>query len=63
MTITEWLQEGFEKAFPGVELPEIKDALERAGFELLGVWSDFDFTAPEEHTERWYFAARAKKNT
>ena len=24
MTITEWLQEGFEKAFPGVELPEIK---------------------------------------
>lgn len=24
MTITEWLQEGFTKAFPGVELPEIK---------------------------------------
>ena len=24
MTITEWLQEGFSKAFPGVELPEIK---------------------------------------
>ena len=24
MTITEWLQDGFEKAFPGVELPEIK---------------------------------------
>jgi len=24
MTITEWLKEGFEKAFPGVELPEIK---------------------------------------
>ena len=24
MTITEWLKDGFEKAFPGVELPEIK---------------------------------------
>ena len=24
MTITEWLQDGFAKAFPGVELPEIK---------------------------------------
>jgi arginyl-tRNA synthetase len=24
MTITEWLQEGFSKAFPGVELPEIR---------------------------------------
>jgi arginyl-tRNA synthetase len=24
MTITEWLKEGFEKAFPGVEIPEIK---------------------------------------
>ena len=24
MTITEWLQDGFSKAFPGVELPEIK---------------------------------------
>ena len=24
MTITEWLKDGFEKAFPGVDLPEIK---------------------------------------
>ena len=24
MTITEWLKDGFEKAFPGLELPEIK---------------------------------------
>jgi hypothetical protein len=45
------------------ELSEIKDALSRAGFEFLGVWADFDFTAPTERTERWYFAARAKKNT
>ena len=45
------------------ELSEIKDALARAGFEFLGVWADFDFAAPEANTERWYFAARAKKNT
>ena len=45
------------------ELQEIKDALCRAGFELLGVWADFDFQAPTDCTERWYFAARAKKNT
>ena len=45
------------------EFSEIKAALDRAGFEFLGVWADFDFTAPTERTERWYFAARAKKNT
>jgi SAM-dependent methyltransferase len=45
------------------ELSEIQEALDRAGFACLGVWADFDFTAPTERTERWYFAARAKKNT
>ena len=45
------------------ELFEIQEALDRAGFACLGVWADFDFTAPTERTERWYFAARAKKNT
>lgn len=42
-------------------LDEIKAALAGAGMELLGVWSDFDFSEPGENTERWYFAARAKK--
>lgn len=42
-------------------LDEIKTALAGAGMELLGVWSDFDFSEPLENTERWYFAARAKK--
>ncbi len=42
-------------------LDEIKAALTEAGLELLGVWSDFDFSAPTDTTERWYFAARAIK--
>ena len=42
-------------------LDEITDALRKAGFELLGVWSDFSFSAPTDTTERWYFAARAIK--
>ena len=40
---------------------EITSALKFARLELLGVWSDFSFSAPDERTERWYFAARAKK--
>ena len=42
-------------------LGEIKAALERAGFEYLGCFGDFDFGEPKETTERWYIAARAKK--
>ena len=42
-------------------LDEIKDALRRADLEFLGVWSDFRFSAPDDTTERWYFAARAIK--
>ena len=43
------------------ELNELTDALNANRFELLGVWSDFQFSAPTESTERWYIAARAKK--
>jgi SAM-dependent methyltransferase len=43
------------------ELTEIKDALAAAKLELVGVWSDFAYTAPTEKTERWYFCARSKK--
>ncbi len=42
-------------------MQEIEKALAEAGLELLGVWSDWQFSAPDEKTERWYFAARAKK--
>ena len=43
------------------ELAEIEGALQRADFELLGVWADFAFKPANDTTERWYFAARAKK--
>lgn len=35
--------------------------LRECGFDLLGIWKDFDFSAPTEHTERYYFAARCLK--
>ncbi len=42
-------------------MQEIEAALSGAGLELLGVWSDWSFSKPDSSTERWYFAARAKK--
>lgn len=42
-------------------LDEIKASLKKANLELLGVWSDYAFSTPTDTTERWYFAARAKK--
>ncbi len=44
------------------ELDDVLSALEQAELEFLGVWSDFKFSATSENTERWYFAARAKKS-
>ena len=44
------------------EQSEILDTLKHTGFEILGVWSDFDFSSPAPDTERWYFAARAIKD-
>ncbi len=40
---------------------EIENTLADCGFELLGVFADFGFGAPDSNTERWYFIARAKK--
>lgn len=42
-------------------LEEVTAALEKAGLELLGVFSDWNFSEPNAETERWYFAARAIK--
>ena len=39
----------------------LRRLLEQAGFEWIGVFGGFDFSAPKETTERWYIAARAKK--
>lgn len=35
--------------------------LEKNGFELLGVYGDYEFGAPKNDCERWYICARAKK--
>ena len=40
---------------------EILEALNASGFELIDIYKDYDFGAPEQNTERWYFVARAKK--
>ena len=36
-------------------------ALVGAGFELIGIFSDFGFSEINDTDERWYIAARAKK--
>ena len=43
------------------ELETVRELLENCGFEILGIYSDHDFTECNETTERWYIAARAKK--
>ena len=43
-------------------MEEILNALKASNLELLGVWSDFQFSTPTDTTERWYFAARAVKS-
>lgn len=42
-------------------LDEVKEALVESGFEIIGVFGDIDFSAPENDCERWYFVTRAKK--
>ena len=51
-------EEQFERCY---ELDEVKASLERCGFELVGVFSDFELSNVENDSERWYFVARAKK--
>lgn len=40
----------------------VEALLEENGFSLLGVWKDFEGSAPDETTERWYAVARAIKD-
>lgn len=42
-------------------LDSIKNHLKICGFELLGVFADFDFNKPTDTSERWHIVARAKK--
>jgi len=39
----------------------LEKLLKECGFELLGFYSDYNFSAPNDTTERWYIVARAKK--
>ena len=39
----------------------LESLLEKSGFELLGVYADYNFSAATDGDERWYFVARAKK--
>lgn len=57
----EYVREDEEQSERCYSLDEISETLEKTGFELLGVFSDFEFSAIEERTERLYFVARAKK--
>ena len=43
------------------EQSAVKKALEDAGFEVLGFYSDFEFSAPKDDSERLYVVARCKK--
>lgn len=40
---------------------ELADALKSTGFELIGIYGDYDFSEPKDNTERLYIVARAKK--
>lgn len=43
-------------------LKEIRSALTKAGFELLGVYSDFEMNEATDEDDRIYLVARCKKN-
>ena len=51
-------EEQFERCY---ELEEVNSILKKSGFELLGVFSDVDFSQIKDDSERFYFVARAKK--
>lgn len=39
----------------------LRDMLEKAGFDVLGIFAELSFDAPVGETERWHVIARAKK--
>ena len=39
-------------------MSEMREMLERAGFEIVGVYSDYDRTPAREDDERWYFVCK-----
>lgn len=57
----EYIREDEEQCERCYTLKEVESALEKTGFELLGAFSDVDFSKIDETSERFYFVARAKK--
>ena len=51
-------EEQTERCYDKVELECV---LTNNGFEVLGFYSDYEFSPIQENTERWYIVARAKK--
>ena len=51
-------EEQTERCFDEAELTA---ALDEAGFDLCGMYADFDFSPVTETTERWYVVARTRK--
>lgn len=41
---------------------QLREMLEGAGFEVLGIFDSLTFDTPAENSERWHIAARAKKS-
>lgn len=40
---------------------ELIDNLKISGFEILGIFGDYNFSKPDAECERWYIVAKAKK--
>ena len=57
-TYTRSDEEQTERCFDETEL---RAALDEAGFDLCGIFADFDFSPVAETTERWYVVARTRK--
>ena len=51
-------EEQTERCFDEAEL---RSALDEAGFDLCGMYADFDFSPVTDTTERWYVVARTRK--
>lgn len=43
------------------ERSELEAALTRQGFDIVGVYGDYEFKEATPNDQRWYFVARAKK--
>lgn len=40
---------------------ELSQELQKCGFDIVGFYGDYEFSAPDTNCERWYVIARAKK--